>query len=129
MSSTLSLQSGIDANSIPQYYIVRTGDVTADYCVTDAGKATKGWCRLMSGIILKWGSGTVAAGSSGTVTFDTTAPFTNVFSPGVSLAGSVGISIQLVPIVITAFTTTQMTVYSAGLLTGTLTYYYQVIGN
>lgn len=127
MSSTIVLQGALDANGVPQYFITRTGDLNANYSVTSSTASTNGWTRLMSGILLKWGSSTVNANASTTVNFDTTQVFTSVYCPMICLGGTAGLSVS--PLLITGFTTTSLTVNNPTLLSGPLTFYYHVIGN
>jgi len=77
---------------------------------TSSGQATTGWTRLPSGILIKWGTGSVNANSSATATFDTTVAFSAIYTVSVSRQGQSGDSGAMY---YQAYTTTNVTVYNA----------------
>jgi len=94
--------------------------------LTAAEKAATGYTIWPSGIIMKWGTGTVGANGSDDVSYDSTIPFTTVYSAQVSLSGQSGMDKALFIEDLTD--TTKIEVYNANANGGTRTYYYFVIG-
>jgi len=104
--------------------------VGADYDFTSisyaAGPPSKGYTRLPSGLILKWGSSTVNAGSASAATaFDATVEFAPIYMANVSLVGLSGMDKALF---VQTLTNTHITVYNANANGGTKTFYYFAIG-
>jgi len=93
--------------------------------LTAATKNAKGYTILPSGIMIKWGSGTVGINGSDTESYEATDAFTTVYNASVTLDGASGMDKALF---VTSFTTTQISVYNANGSGGTRTYYYFVIG-
>lgn len=89
----------------------------------------KGWTYLPSGIIMKWGVIAVPnVIGGGTQAFDTTVPFTNIFS---STVGGQGAALGYTP-TITAVNNVQITIVNKGFVAGTFqgaAVSYLIIGN
>jgi hypothetical protein len=90
-----------------------------------AGPPARGYTRLPSGILLKWGSGTVNTNSSATATYDATEAITTIFTGSATLNGGSGMDKALF---ITTLGTASMVVYNANANGGTRTFYYFVMG-
>ena len=66
---------------------LQTPDLDIDF--TTYGDTATGWSRLPSGLIIKWGTGTVgAANAEGTAIYDSTVPFSNFFIALISREGN-----------------------------------------
>jgi len=96
------------------------------YEFTSAVKNATGYTMLPSGIILKWGSGTVNANTTAVATFSAAAGvpvFTTVYNAQATRVGSSGSTGVLY---VQSFTTTNITVFNTA--DSTKTFYYSVIG-
>ena len=94
---------------------------------TSSTQNANGWTRLPSGILLKWGTGTVNANTTAVATFPVAATvpaFTAVYNVSVTRQGQSGDAGALY---YQAFDTTTITVYNASAATGK-TFYYLAIG-
>lgn len=103
------------------------GAVIAEVPLTASNQASKGWCYLPSGLILKWGN-SVTSGSTVTVTLNGSGlgpNFTNVFQVFVSSTESSAGSIPSLS-TITPVTLPNLVVYSSAAVA---TFSYFVIGN
>ena len=93
---------------------------------TAATKATAGWAILPSGIMMKWGTGSVGNNSSATATYDSAKAFTTVYSAQVTMTGASGQDNK--SLYLQSFNTTTLTVYNSCSSSGTQTFHYLVIG-
>lgn len=95
---------------------------------TEANLATTGWTKLPSGLILKWGNGTVGANADATVTFDGVgvAAFTTVYSVNCTINGGTGGLDK--GFYYKSYTTTTLTVYNANANGGNRNFFYMVVG-
>lgn len=96
------------------------------YEFTSSVKNAAGYTMLPSGIILKWGSGTVNANTTAVATFTAAAgvpAFTTVYNAQATRVGSSGCTGVLY---VQSFTTTTITVFNTA--DAAKTFYYTVIG-
>ena len=96
------------------------------YEFTSAVKNATGYAMLPSGIIFKWGSGTVNANTTAVATFSAAAgvpTFTTVYNAQATRVGSSGSTGVLY---VQSFTTTTITVFNTA--DDTKTFYYSIIG-
>lgn len=124
-ANEVALYSKDDALGDPALYYRPESDGT-EVEITAAKKDATGYTILPSGIKIKWGTGTVGANAASTATYDATSAFTSVYNASVTLNGTIGGMDK--SLVLTSFTTTQISVYNSNASGGNRTYYYFVIG-
>lgn len=127
LANECALYSKVSPSSATAALFFRNESSGDEVEVTGATKAVDGWAYLPSGIIMKWGSGTVAAASPDTETFPVGAGipvFTTVYNAQVSIAGGAA---DDGAIYVKLLTLLDITVQNSG-TTGPRTYYYFVIG-
>ena len=123
-ANEVALYSKDNAAGDPALYYRPESDGT-EVEVTASKKAETGCAILPSGIIIKWGKGTVDADSAGTATYDTTITMTTAYSAQITLDGAAGMAL---PFYVTSFDEDDINVLNTNTAGGTRNFYYQVIG-
>jgi len=101
-------------------------EVTAGWVdFTTATREATGYTKLPSGIMFKWGSGTVGDNTTATAIYDATVPFTHIYSVQVCIQGRSGNSGAFY---YQSFSMTRVIVYNAS-NQGGRTFQYFVIGD